>query len=107
MERYSWNDIPEEQVNPELARKVIHTPSMTILRISFKKGAIVPLHNHVHEQVTMIESGALRFELGGEEFILPHGSVLRIPPNAPHVAQALEDSVSTELFVPPREDWQR
>jgi hypothetical protein len=25
------------------------------------KGAIVPLHNHVNEQVTMLETGAVRF----------------------------------------------
>ena len=33
------------------------------------------------------------------------GEVLRIPPNVPHSAEALEDCVGVDLFSPVREDW--
>jgi quercetin dioxygenase-like cupin family protein len=80
---------------------------MTILRVTLKQGAIVPLHQHVHEQITMPAQGALRIELEGKEIILRAGEVLRIPSNAPHLVEALEDSVGIELFTPAREDWKK
>jgi quercetin dioxygenase-like cupin family protein len=107
MEIYSWDQIPKEDVSPLLARQMIHTPDMTILRVTLKQGAIVPLHQHVHEQITMPAQGALRIELEGKEIILRAGEVLRIPSNAPHLVEALEDSVGIELFTPAREDWKK
>jgi quercetin dioxygenase-like cupin family protein len=80
---------------------------MTILRVMLKQGAIVPMHQHVHEQVTMPMQGTLRIELEGEEFTLRAGDLLRIPSNAPHLVEALEDSVGIELFTPAREDWKK
>jgi quercetin dioxygenase-like cupin family protein len=107
MDRYNWQGIPEEKLNDQLSRQVIHTPHSTIARISLKKGAVVPMHQHVNEQVTMLTSGALQFELGGERFVLRAGDVVVIPPDAPHRVEALEDSLATDLFAPAREDWIR
>ncbi|HWE52429.1 MAG TPA: cupin domain-containing protein, partial [Bryobacteraceae bacterium] len=70
-------------------------------------GAIVPLHQHVNEQVTMLQTGSIRFELAGAQLVLRAGDVLVIPPNAPHRVEALEDSEATDLFTPAREDWIR
>ena len=33
--------------------------------------------------------------------------MVAIPPNAPHLVEALEDSLATDLFSPIREDWIR
>jgi quercetin dioxygenase-like cupin family protein len=105
MERYNWDQVSKEEMNPYLTRQVIHTPMMTILQVTFKKGAIVPLHRHVHEQVTMLTSGSLLFELDGEEFTLRAGDVLRVPSDVPHMVEAVEDSTGIDLFTPAREDW--
>jgi quercetin dioxygenase-like cupin family protein len=107
MELYSWQDISKEAVSPLVMRQVIHTPSMTILRTTFKQGAVIPLHHHIHEQVTMPTEGALRIELEGGEVILRAGEVLRISSNVPHLAEALEDSVSIDLFTPSRDDLRK
>ena len=56
-------------------RQMIHTPRMTILRVRFKKGVVSPAHQHVHEQVTMLASGNMRFNLAGEKIDL-HGDLL-------------------------------
>ena len=102
-----WSRIEEEQLNPLFARKVIHGANMTVARIRVGKSAVVPLHSHVNEQISMVESGALRFVLDGTERILRGGEILQIPPNVPHLVEALEDSVVVDLFAPPREDWIR
>jgi quercetin dioxygenase-like cupin family protein len=107
MERYNWSAIAEEKMNPLLSRRVIHTEQMTIARLWLGKDAVVPMHNHVNQQVTMLQSGALKFEMGGEVFVLKPGDVLVIPPDLPHRVEALEESTATDLFTPAREDWIR
>ncbi|HKP12511.1 MAG TPA: cupin domain-containing protein, partial [Blastocatellia bacterium] len=55
-----------------------------------------------------ILEGALRFWLGEdgqEEVIVRAGEVLVIPPNLPHKAEALEDTLDVDIFSPPRQDW--
>jgi quercetin dioxygenase-like cupin family protein len=104
---YDWNAIPEERMNPLVTRQVIHTAAMTIARISIAKSAVVPLHSHVNEQVSMVERGALLFLLDGRAQVVRAGEMLEIPPDAPHSVEALEDSVAVDLFSPRREDWIR
>ncbi|HLK20200.1 MAG TPA: cupin domain-containing protein [Bryobacteraceae bacterium] len=94
-------------MNPTFARQVIHGETMTVARVYLKKGGLVPEHSHHNEQISMMEQGALRFVLEGQELILKAGQVLRIPPNVPHSAEALEDSIAVDLFSPIREDWIR
>lgn len=107
MELYNWDAIPEEKMNPLLTRQLVHTPHMTLSRLRLGKGAVVPRHHHPNEQVTTLQSGALRFEVAGEEVVMRAGDVLTIPPNAPHSVETLEDSVAIDFFTPPREDWIR
>jgi quercetin dioxygenase-like cupin family protein len=107
MPHYEWSLVDEEPLNPLLSRRVIHGRQMTVARIRLRKGAVVPEHSHANEQISMIESGAVRFVVSGEETILRTGGVLEIPPDAPHSAEALEDSLAVDLFSPAREDWIR
>lgn len=105
MQRYDWTSVEKEQLNPDFARQCIHTDQMTVAKIFIKKGYVVPQHSHVNEQVSMVESGSLRFRFPGEEVVVKAGEILRIPSNVPHSAEALEDFVGIDLFSPPRQDW--
>lgn len=107
MKLYQWNAMEQEQLNPRLGRKAIHGGNLTVARLELKQNCVVPEHSHVNEQITMIESGALRFTIGGGEQILRAGDVLVIPPHLPHGVVALEDTVAVDVFSPPREDWVR
>jgi quercetin dioxygenase-like cupin family protein len=80
---------------------------MTVARIHLKKGAIVPEHAHVAEQVSTITEGSLRFQIEGQEVRVSTGESLVIPPNVPHSAVADEDCVAIDVFTPAREDWIR
>jgi quercetin dioxygenase-like cupin family protein len=104
---YNWSQIPEEQLNDLVARQMIHGETMTIARIHLRKGAVVPMHQHPNEQISMVEHGRLRFVIAGQERIVQGGDMIAIPPNAPHLVEALEDSLATDLFSPVREDWIR
>jgi quercetin dioxygenase-like cupin family protein len=105
MSHYDWNQIPEERLNPLVTRRVIHTVAMTVARLRIAKGAVVPAHRHVHEQLAMVERGALKFDLDGQEILVSAGQALSIPSGVPHGVEALEDTVVMDLFTPRRQDW--
>jgi quercetin dioxygenase-like cupin family protein len=107
VQHYNWSAVAEEQLNPLLGRKVIHGRNITVARIRLRKYAVVPMHSHPSEQITMLESGLLRFVISGKEQTLRAGESLEIPPDEPHMVEALEDSLAVDLFSPVRDDWIR
>jgi quercetin dioxygenase-like cupin family protein len=107
MKLHDWKLIQEETLNPLVMRKMLHTQSMTLARLRLRKYAMVPEHSHPNEQITMLESGTLKFVIEGREGTLRAGEMLEIPPHARHSVEALEDSVAIDLFTPCREDWKR
>jgi quercetin dioxygenase-like cupin family protein len=102
-----WNDIPIEQMNPLLTRQVRHCDTMTVARVSLRKSCVVPEHSHHNEQVSLIQSGRMKFVVGGVEHLVGPGESVLMPPHVPHWVEALEDSVIVDVFVPRREDWIR
>jgi quercetin dioxygenase-like cupin family protein len=105
MKLHNWEQLPAEQMNASIVRKVVHTEQMTIARLNIQKDAVVPEHAHINEQVASVEQGALLFHIGGVDQVVRAGESLVIPPNVPHGVVALEDSVVTDVFTPRREDW--
>ena len=105
---HRWEDLPREQLNEHIDRRLITGSNMMIAHIYLKKGGVVPLHSHHNEQITYVLEGALKFLLGedqDEEVIVRSGEVLTIPPHLPHSAEALEDTLDVDVFNPPRQDW--
>lgn len=105
---HRWAEVPEEPLKGTITRRMISGKQMMIAQVGLKKGDFVPQHLHHNEQITYILTGALLFKLGerGErKVIVRAGEVLVIPPNLPHSAQALEDTLDVDIFSPPREDW--
>ena len=105
---YRWDDLPREELNPEIGRRLVTGDAMMIAHVYLKKGAVVPKHSHHNEQITYILEGGLRFRLGEDEsqhVDVLAGEVLHIPAHLPHTAEALEDTLDVDIFSPPREDW--
>ncbi len=105
---HRWEDLPREQLNDHIDRRLITGSNTMIAHIYLKKGGIVPLHSHHNEQITYVLEGALKFLLGEDqdvEVIVRSGEVLTIPPHLPHSAEALEDTLDVDVFNPPRQDW--
>jgi quercetin dioxygenase-like cupin family protein len=100
-----WNQVTREQLNPKIDREMVVGQQIMLARVMLKKGGHVPLHHHMNEQVTYILEGALKFAVDGREIVVNAGEVLCIPPNMPHEAWALEDTVDLDVFNPPRQDW--
>ena len=105
LKHLSWNDVEVEAMNPLLGRQLIVGHQVMLARVLLKKGCIVPLHSHVNEQLSYILEGALKFYIDGKEIVVRAGEVLTIPPNMPHKAEAMEDTIDLDIFNPPRADW--
>lgn len=103
-----WNDIPWEQLNDKLDRRLITGDDVMLAHVMLRQGCIVPRHQHINEQFTYILSGALKFKVGEngeEEIVVRAGEVLHLPSNVWHEAEALEDTLDLDVFSPPRRDW--
>jgi quercetin dioxygenase-like cupin family protein len=103
-----WDDLPKEKLNDLLDRKLITGDRIMLAHVYLKKGCMVPRHFHENEQHSYILEGSMRFWIGEDEkevVLLRKGDVLVIPSNLPHKAEALEDSLSLDVFSPPRQDW--
>ena len=100
-----WVDIKPEPLNALITRQYVVGTNVMLARIVLKKGAHVPMHHHVHEQISHVVEGALNFIVDGKEVVVRAGDVLSIPPHLPHEVVALEDSVALDIFNPPRQDW--
>jgi len=100
-----WNQVEREPLNEKIEREMVVGDQVMLARVFLKKGAHVPQHHHHNEQVTYILEGALKFWIDGREIVVHAGEVLTIPPNMPHKAEAVEDTVDIDVFYPPRADW--
>jgi quercetin dioxygenase-like cupin family protein len=100
-----WISVEVEELNPLLGRHFVVGQNVMLARVLLKKGCVVPEHSHHNEQITYILEGALKFGIDGKEIVVNAGEVLTIPPNMPHWAEALADTVDLDIFSPPRADW--
>jgi pterin-4a-carbinolamine dehydratase len=106
--KYAWTDVPAEQLNPSMLRRMVHGERVLVADMQFKSGFVVPLHHHVNEQVTLVKSGLIRFRLGADRsqvIEVQAGEVLVIPSNLPHEAEMIGDVAEMDVFTPLREDW--
>ena len=93
------------QLAPGVRRKTFAVgEKMMQVGVWFEKGAKVPEHAHVHEQIASVLSGKLRFVVAGEVRDAVPGEAVMLKSNVPHSAEAVEESWVIDTFSPPRED---
>ena len=106
--KLNWASVPVETVNPCMSRQIVSGEKLMAARIKFKDGFLVPLHFHVHEQLTQVVSGKMRFWFGENKeqtMDLGPGDVIVIPSNLPHEALMIGDVEEIDTWSPPRQDW--
>ena len=63
---HRWNEISPEELNPLTTRQYVVGTNTMLARLVLKKGAHVPLHSHMHEQISHVVEGTLEFLLEGK-----------------------------------------
>ena len=108
LQSINWNEVELETVNASMKRRIVTGERMTVARIYFQDGFLVPLHSHEHEQITQVLKGTLRFSFGedrSETFDVGPGGVVVIPSNLPHEALVIGEVEEMDMWSPRRDDW--
>jgi quercetin dioxygenase-like cupin family protein len=103
-----WDSVPLESVNPNMKRRIVTGELMTVARINFDDGFLVPMHSHHNEQITQVLKGTMRFVFGddrSETQDVGPGGVVVIPAHLPHEALCIGDVEEMDMWAPRREDW--
>lgn len=99
-------EIPWQDLGGGLKRKIMsYDDNMMMVKIVFEKGGIGKPHQHIHTQMSYVESGTFEVTIGNEVKILKKGDGYYIPPNVMHGAVCKEAGVLIDMFTPMREDF--
>ena len=98
-------NIKSKELVPGVTGYYAHGDHLTFGYVELKAGSNIPLHHHVHEQVTYIIEGQLDMVIGGKACSLTAGMYYVIPSGTPHSAIAKTDYKVIDAFNPVREDY--
>ncbi len=95
-----------EPAGQGVRRKIsAYADALMAVYVEFRRGAIGARHSHPHLQITYVESGAFRVQIGDESRVLRRGDFYFIPAGVEHGVEALEDSTLVDFFTPMRADF--
>lgn len=86
-------------------KTLVHGEKTLMAEFRLAKGAILPRHQHPHEQTGYLVAGRLELTIGHFRHDLGPGDSWCIPGQVEHSAVAIEDSLAIEVFAPVREDY--
>jgi quercetin dioxygenase-like cupin family protein len=98
-------DLKPKQLAPGLTGYYTHGENLSLGYVEIIAGSNLPVHQHVHEQITYIIEGQLDMTIGGKPCSLTAGMFYVIPSNVPHGAVAATDCKVIDVFNPVREDY--
>ncbi len=101
-----WTEVPTERPADLVDRQTVHGRNFTLIRYTYRAGAVFPEHRHPQEQITLVLSGRLEFTVNGGAASVGPGQFLRLGPDVPHGARVVgEDTVvSLNFFSPARSE---
>ena len=97
--------IKPKELAPGITGYYAHGEKHTMGLVELTKGSIVPMHSHIHEQITFILEGQLDMNIGRNAYSLTNGMYHVIPSNVPHSAIAITDCKLIDTFSPVREEY--
>jgi quercetin dioxygenase-like cupin family protein len=102
----NYNSAKTSKPGYGITRRILaHSANLMLTEHSLEKGAILPDHQHVHEQLVYLLKGEIKIEIGGEQLNMVSGDSLVIPSNVSHKVTALTRSLVLDIFSPARQDY--
>lgn len=102
---FNLDSIPTKEIMPGYHAKLIHTEHMSVAFWEVEKGAVVPEHSHMNEQIMHVVKGKFEFTLNGNTNIYVANDLVVIPPYAVHSGKALTACKLMDVFSPVREAY--
>lgn len=88
-----------------LRRTMATTDEAMLCEFTLQAGSVVPMHNHMNDQVGYVVKGSIEMTIGDETRVIAAGQSYAIPGGITHGVLVLEDSVVIDVFSPPRNDY--
>jgi quercetin dioxygenase-like cupin family protein len=81
------------------------TDEAMLCEFFIERDAAIPEHSHHNDQVGYVVFGKLEITIGGETRVCIRGDSYAVPGGVLHSARALQDTLSIDIFSPPRRDY--
>ncbi len=95
-----------QDVAAGIALKTIAYGDKTLMcEFKLKKGHLLPMHSHPHEQTGLVIAGKIILQIGKDKYEAEPGDSWCIAGNIEHGAEIIEDTTVIEVFSPVREDY--
>ena len=105
MTLYEFVDIPEKEIIPGYFGRFVHTNHNTFALWRIEQGAVMPEHNHPHEQSGMVMEGVFEMTIDGKTVRMEPGKMITIPGDVPHSGMAITACRILDIFYPAREEY--
>jgi quercetin dioxygenase-like cupin family protein len=99
------SEVESKELIPKTEARFVHSENMTLAYWKFERGALLPEHEHPHEQMTNVVDGVLELIIEDEPQRLEAGMVAVISPNVRHAGKAVTECHIIDVFHPVREDF--
>lgn len=99
------NITPKEALPGIFIRTLTYNDDVTQCHFTLKKGAKIPLHDHLFSQNGFIIEGKMKFITVKGEFIASSGDSYIFNQWEKHGAEVLEDTKLLETFSPTRKEY--
>jgi len=95
----NWDACALEKITEMVSRRVCvdRATASTIVQTQLRKGALVPQHAHVGEQVIQVTQGSIAVTVSGRTVTLRVGESLTVPAGVPHQLEAMDDSIVVDV----------
>jgi quercetin dioxygenase-like cupin family protein len=105
MPLFTIEKLTSKEVVPGYTGRAVHTSNNTYMYWETKANAIMPKHNHMHEQVAHLLEGEFELTVDEETYRLTPGMVVVIPPFVYHSGVSITDCKLLDVFSPVREEY--
>jgi quercetin dioxygenase-like cupin family protein len=96
----SWKDPETQDASIWIEQQILALDRITVVRCAYRPGSAFPAHSHPHEQVTIVEEGALVFRIDGQDVEVPAGRTISIAAHARHATRVRGPAVrAVHLFL--------
>jgi uncharacterized protein len=99
-------DLPSKEIAPGITLSSVFLENLMVTFVHLEKDAVVPVHAHPHEQITVVIEGELDFTLDDAIYPLKAGDAITIPSGSSHTAVAVNGSCTVyDSWSPVRKDY--
>ena len=106
MSFYTLSEMPGTEMLPGVVRRSVYLEHAMVSFFNFAPGSVIPVHDHPHEQITYVVSGAMEFRQGDEVRVLRAGDGACSPSGVPHGVVVLDEpTVALDAWYPLREEY--